>query len=141
MASRRVVWGKSLVEKLAMLPQGAFPTKREDARPGMRHWTKPLFSKRQLKELKKDAEAEGLAWPLAAQEKPAPGPLESFYEKTIFMSKGSKRERMYDERKKKIQEKMAEMPKLIQEHREAQRQKRSKTVLQKLMEIPRRFRR
>ena len=63
MASRRVVWGKSLVEKLAMLPQGAFPTKREDAQPGMRHWTKPLFSKRQLKELKRDAEAEGLAWP------------------------------------------------------------------------------
>ena len=78
---------------------------------------------------------------LAAQEKPAPGPMESFYEKTIFMSKGTKRERMYDERKKKIQEKMAEMPRLVKEHREAQRQKRSKTVLQKLMEIPRRFRR
>eukprot|EP00960_Hanusia_phi_P024999 735765-Hanusia_phi.AAC.1 len=63
MASRRVTWGKSLAEKLAMLPHGAKPTKREDARPGMRHWTKPLFSKRHLKEMKKEAEAQGLAWP------------------------------------------------------------------------------
>uniref|UniRef100_A0A7S0EGJ4 Large ribosomal subunit protein mL59 domain-containing protein n=1 Tax=Hanusia phi TaxID=3032 RepID=A0A7S0EGJ4_9CRYP len=141
MASRRVTWGKSLAEKLAMLPHGAKPTKREDARPGMRHWTKPLFSKRHLKEMKKEAEAQGLAWPMAGEEKAPAAPLESFYEKTIFMSKGSKRERQYDERKKKIQDKMAEMPKLVEEHLAAQKQRRSRTVLEKLLEIPRRFRR
>eukprot|EP00960_Hanusia_phi_P005454 158984-Hanusia_phi.AAC.2 len=78
---------------------------------------------------------------MAGEEKAPAAPLESFYEKTIFMSKGSKRERQYDERKKKIQDKMAEMPKLVEEHLAAQKQRRSRTVLEKLLEIPRRFRR
>jgi hypothetical protein len=50
--TRRVV--KTLAEKMAMLPAAAKPTKKvEDGRV---KWLRPLFSLRQLAEMKKEAD-------------------------------------------------------------------------------------
>jgi hypothetical protein len=50
--AKRVV--KSLAEKMAMLPAGAKPTKKIEP-DGRVKWLRPLFSLRQLAEMKKAA--------------------------------------------------------------------------------------
>lgn len=51
----------SIAQKIAMLPDAAKAQKVEvDGRVA---WRKPKFSRRQLADMKKQADAEGLPWP------------------------------------------------------------------------------
>ena len=96
-------------------------------------WRRPVFSRRQLEDLKKDAEAACLKWPMPVKEVK---PGESFYELKIFASKGHKLEREAPKRKAMIAEKMAEMPKKMEEHYAARHKARFRTDLQKLLALP-----
>jgi len=121
------------VQKLEMLPAAAQPTKIEPAPVRGSPWRRPIFSRRQLADLKKEAAAAALEWPIPEQKVP---PGESFHERKIFMCKGHKHERDAPKRQASIAEKMAEMPAKIEEYRAEQKKKRFKTELQKLLTIP-----
>lgn len=125
--------GKTVVEKLALLPAAALPSKVEVATGG-NPWRRPALSRRQLADLKKQAAAAALEWPIAEKEV-APG--QSFHERKVYACKGNKHERDAPKRQESIAEKMASMAAKIEEHRADQRKKRFRTDLQKVLSLPR----
>lgn len=72
--SSQILRAKTLVEKLAMLPLAAQPTKVDPAPSKLSRpftgspWRRPVFSRRQLAVLKKEATAAGLEWPMPEKE-------------------------------------------------------------------------
>mmetsp|Transcript_56369 Transcript_56369/g.133841 ORF Transcript_56369/g.133841 Transcript_56369/m.133841 type:complete len:156 (-) Transcript_56369:295-762(-) len=139
---------RSLVEKLAMLkknPALVLPTKvtvEENAgtnKHGRQTWRRAFFSRRQQADIKKQAAIAGLPYPIEGKPEAEPG--KSFHEIRIFRSKGHKHERNKPAFLANIAAKMAEMPKLIAEWREAKAKMRVKTPMQKLMWMPSRAKR